>query len=826
MSGNGPEEGKAAARGGGARWTRLAVLAAACALVIGSYAWTADSGSLESWASGSQDSYYNLLVRGFRDGHLNVKREAPPGLAASGGDRDQAWLDAAASGVADMSYYKGKLYLYFGVTPALLLFWPYEALTGHYLPHRDAVVIFLSAGFLAGVGLLCAVWRRCFKETGVGAVAAGTLALGLANFAPVIVRRGDAYEVAVSCGYALTMLALAGVWGALQDERRAGRWLAAASLAYGLALGARPSLLFGAVILLVPVARAWREKRRVWPLLLAAAAPIVFIGLGLMAYNALRFDNPLEFGENFQLPPNTSQHFSLRYLWFNFRVGFLEPARWSGRFPFVDDITVPALPGRYYIVDHPFGVLTNIPLVWLALLTPLAWRRGSGEGRSILPWFLGAVALLFGLCALTLCLYDAMCLRYELEFASPLILLAVIGFLALQRALAGQPVWRRAAGCGWGLLLAFSVAMNLFAGVALRADLLCGLGFAFQQKGRADEAIILEQKAIKLKPGYAPACNNLGNALLQKGRVDEAITQYQTALQIEPGNTQARVNLGNALLQKGRVDDAIAQYQAALQINPNLPLPHSNLGNALMQKGRVDEAITHYQTALQIEPNSTQARNNLGRALIRKGDLDAATACFQKSAAINPNQADVWFYLGSLFLLKGDLDQAIASFRQTIKINPRLPDAYGNLGTALSQKGETKEAMGYWRQALEINPGQIQVLGSLAWALATSPDASLRDGPGAVALALQASQLSGGGDPDILRTLAAAYAEAGDSQTAEVTARRGLELAKAQKNDALAAMLQQEIKLYQAGAPVRDSTGDGSKTVRPGEAPQRGAPAP
>jgi len=58
-------------------------------------------------------------------------------------------------------------------------------------------------------------------------------------------------------------------------------WLAAASLAYGLAVGARPSLLFGAVILLIPVVQARRERRSVWPLLLAATAPIVTIGLGL-----------------------------------------------------------------------------------------------------------------------------------------------------------------------------------------------------------------------------------------------------------------------------------------------------------------------------------------------------------------------------------------------------------------------------------------------------------------------------------------------------------------------------------------------------------------
>ena len=211
---------KVPATGGRTRWVRCAVLGMVCALVIGFYAWSASSGMMELLGSGAQDSYYNLLVRGFRDGHLSVKREAPPDL---GDPAKMKWDDNY--GLDDLSYYKGKLYLYFGVTPAVALFWPYAALTGHYLLHKDAVVIFFSAGFLAGAGLLWAIWRRYFKEIGVGVVAAGMLALGLANFAPAILGRCDVYEVAISCGYALTMLALAGIWCALHDGRRAwGGW--------------------------------------------------------------------------------------------------------------------------------------------------------------------------------------------------------------------------------------------------------------------------------------------------------------------------------------------------------------------------------------------------------------------------------------------------------------------------------------------------------------------------------------------------------------------------------------------------------------------------
>src|SRR5208283_4385619 len=45
----------------------------------------------------------------------------------------------------------------------------------------------------------------------------------------------------------------------------------------------------------------WRDRRRVWPVLLAATVPISLIASGLMLYNARRFDNPFEFGIHYQL---------------------------------------------------------------------------------------------------------------------------------------------------------------------------------------------------------------------------------------------------------------------------------------------------------------------------------------------------------------------------------------------------------------------------------------------------------------------------------------------------------------------------------------------
>jgi len=670
------------------------LLVAVCALVVTAYACMTRSGVLELSSPNAADSYYNLLVQGFRAGQLNLKKEVPPGLARLPDPYDPTanivyW--ASPYRLLDLSYYKGKFYLYWGITPALILFWPYAAVTGHYLFHRQAVIIFCSLGFLTSVGLLCALWRRYFLEVSVGVVVAGALALGLATGLPVLLAQSDVYEVAISCGYMLTMLSLAAVWCALHQPERKSWWLAAASLAYGLAVGARPTMLCGAVILLVPVAQAWRERRKIGTLLLAATGPILLIVSGLLLYNFRRFDNPFEFGVHYQLTWERQfarRFFSPRFLWFNFRVYFLEPVRWSTRFPFVHDTPMPPRPAGYTQVTRPFGVLTTIPLVWLALATPLTWWNRPVQARSVLRWFVVAAALLFGMCALTLALFCASNFRYEADFLPALLLLAVAGILGIERALAStsesgqpdRPAWRWAARLGYGLMLAFSVAFSLLASAEYYAEAHSNLGTELFQAGKIPEAIQQYQRALRINPDYAEAHKKLGVALVRLGRLPEAITQYEQTLRISPDDAEAHDNLGATLGQAGRVPEAIAQFEAALRIKPADSETHCNLGIALGQVGRMPEAMDHWNEALRHRPDYAEAHYCLAGAL---------------------NQA-------------GKTDEAIAHYEQALRIRPDYIEAHYNLAVVLERAGRPQDAITQYRQALRINPNFIPVQTALA----------------------------------------------------------------------------------------------------------------
>jgi len=327
------------------------------------------------------------------------------------------------------------------------------------------------------------------------------------------------------------------------------------------------------------------------------------------------------------------------------------------------------------------------------------------------------------------------------------------------------------------------------------------LGNALLDRKQVDEAIMEFHKALEIKPDYADAHVNLGNALLAQKRVEEAMTQFQTALQIQPGSAEAHYNLGNVLLQKGRTDEAILHFRRAAEISPDHVMARNNLANTLLQKGQVDEAILYYRAALEIRPDFVVARHNLGTALLQKGQTNEAIAQFRSIVELQPSGANTLNNLGWALRQAGQLDEAVAQLTKALEIRPDYPEAHGNLAKTLALKGQVREAVAHYRTALKLQPDDPQNLSELAWLLATWPEASFRNGTEAIELARKADQLSNGRDPAALRVLAAAYAEGGQFAEAVSAARRALELAES--NAVFAEELRSELKLYEAGAPVR-----------------------
>jgi len=226
-----------------------------------------------------------------------------------------------------------------------------------------------------------------------------------------------------------------------------------------------------------------------------------------------------------------------------------------------------------------------------------------------------------------------------------------------------------------------------------------------------------------------------------------------------------------ARIQAGYWRDSETLWRRMLACTPGDPLrmPHLSLGDAFVQEGKDAAAVEQFQRVLAI-----------------KNDVYADAS----------EEADAHINLGKALRRMGRVDEALAHFRQAVAIRPAYALAYASLGTALSQTGHVEEAVSNYRKALEIEPGDVTTLNNLAWLLATSP--SFRNGAKAVELATQANQFTGGENPVILRTLAAAYAESGRFPEAVEAAKRALQLAGVEGNIYLADALGGEIRRYEA----------------------------
>jgi Tfp pilus assembly protein PilF len=160
--------------------------------------------------------------------------------------------------------------------------------------------------------------------------------------------------------------------------------------------------------------------------------------------------------------------------------------------------------------------------------------------------------------------------------------------------------------------------------------------------------------------------------------------------------------------------------------------------------------------------------------------------------------------LGIALFGRGQMKEAVAHWRKSLELHPDNANIINNLGMARAEEGGISEAIALWEKALALQRDNVSAQSNLAWALATSAEPAIRDGARAVQLAEQALQLSGGENPVIFRTLAAAYAESGRFSEAIEAAQRGRELATAQGNSALANDLERNMALYRANSPLRN----------------------
>jgi tetratricopeptide (TPR) repeat protein len=272
----------------------------------------------------------------------------------------------------------------------------------------------------------------------------------------------------------------------------------------------------------------------------------------------------------------------------------------------------------------------------------------------------------------------------------------------------------------------------------------------FAQQGYIHDPKLLDMareasnRAIQLNGELAAPYITLARIAALEGQTQLATQLAQKAREKEPRSAEVHGALGEIYEKQGRSKDALIEYQQAITLDPNDWRWPMSMGVAEYRQGNIAESISQLQSGADLARDNALAYYNLGVIQSEAGQTAEARKNIEKSLGIEPT-GEAYSALGSIFLFDGKYDEAVANYQKAIQLNHDNYSPWANLGDAYQWSGNRRQAaVEAYRKSIDLEEAVHQ----------RKPQ-----------------------DPEILATLAYAYAEVGDRDKSLVLLRQALALA-------------------------------------------------
>ena len=216
----------------------------------------------------------------------------------------------------DTALYKGKFYVYFGILPVLILFLPYYLITGKFLFSATGVLIFSILAAIAIKALIEIIFKRFFKEVKFKYMVMALIIMLFGSQILVLNGIPRLYEVPIIAGLFFAIAGIDFILMSAYEKEISYKKMFIGLTFLALSVACRPTELFASLIILPILLKIFidniRKKQNIVKNILAVVIPYLTIGILLMIYNYLRFENVLEFGAKYQLTINDMYHLKNR----------------------------------------------------------------------------------------------------------------------------------------------------------------------------------------------------------------------------------------------------------------------------------------------------------------------------------------------------------------------------------------------------------------------------------------------------------------------------------------------------------------------------------
>ncbi len=328
-------------------------------------------------------NYYNVVLNSLKNNRLYISDSSVyPILNQPEIYRNFSKYAMKNQKLFDTSYYNGKVYLYFGITPLLAFYTPFYLITDLFLTDKLVTFILLSLTFIISFIITKKIIQKItttkipfYMDILV------IFLIGFCNYAIFLLSKTCSYEVAIASAVFLLFLSLC-LFLIYSYSRSSYLLIFFISLFIALSVGCRPHYilfipLFIIAIILTELFKK-TDNKTIMKFLLVFIIPLILYGSLLALYNYLRFDSIFEFGRTYQLNELNpiDWHFKIQDLLTGIKYNLFQSPIINTKFPLFSLVSA-----KGHSIGNEFitGIIYTFPLILILLLFPftlyILWKK-------------------------------------------------------------------------------------------------------------------------------------------------------------------------------------------------------------------------------------------------------------------------------------------------------------------------------------------------------------------------------------------------------------------------------------------------------------------
>ncbi len=232
--------------------------------------------------------------------------------------------------------------------------------------------------------------------------------------------------------------------------------------------------------------------------------------------------------------------------------------------------------------------------------------------------------------------------------------------------------------------------------------------------GNPDKAEDNFKKVLEIDPDHAPSMYELGRLYLRQGRAEDAILLMERAVELDPLNVWYQLFMADLYKSTRQFEMVVEVFETLLEYYPEKINYYYDLALSHIILGDYKKAIDAYNRLEEITGVNEQVTIQKQKVYLNMGKPAKALEEIEKLVEVNPSNSRYLQILAESYMTVGEDEKALETYRKIAEVDPENPYIRISLSDYYRQIGDDQKAfeelkLGFANPKLDLD-SKVQIL--------------------------------------------------------------------------------------------------------------------